>query len=103
MLDQRARRSVAGAVLAITVMAALVAAAPVAYAVAGGAPVADGSFGFAAKIEVGEVRSCSGALVAPRWVITAASCFPQPLAGTPAPPATAIIGRTDLSGTGGQT
>ncbi|PSK65835.1 hypothetical protein B0E53_02204 [Micromonospora sp. MH33] len=62
----------------------------------------DGSFAFAAKIDVGPgQRACSGALVDPWWVLTAKSCFSvdgQPVvAGRPAQPTTVTVGRPDLT------
>ncbi|HKN55797.1 MAG TPA: trypsin-like serine protease [Amycolatopsis sp.] len=89
--------------LAVTVTAGVLAAVP-SSAISGGNPVADGTYGFAANINVGGVRGCTGALVAPQWVITARSCFadagPLP-AGPPPKPTTVTVGRTVLTGTGG--
>ncbi|MFD3978983.1 S1 family peptidase [Streptomyces griseus] len=73
-----------------------------------GTVVAAGTHTFTAKLEVGEgdtKRACTGALIDPRWVITAGSCFTTgaatPVRGKPAGKTTATIGRTDLSATGG--
>ena len=74
-----------------------------AIALGGGDPVADGADPFVAKITT-EGRACTGALVAPQWVLTASSCVPenaqQP--GTPAKPATVVVGQANLAGSGGQ-
>ncbi|MEU3916982.1 FG-GAP-like repeat-containing protein [Streptomyces sp. NPDC029004] len=59
---------------------------------------------YVAKINVGEQTACTGTLVDPRWVLTAATCFApdgKPTAGKPAVATTVTIGRTDLTQTGG--
>ncbi|MFF4384777.1 trypsin-like serine protease, partial [Kitasatospora sp. NPDC001547] len=69
-----------------------------------------GSHAFTAKLDIGNgTRACTGALVDPYWIVTAASCFAddpaQPTtvpAGPPALKTTATIGRTDLTTTAGQ-
>ncbi|MEU7330923.1 trypsin-like serine protease [Streptomyces parvus] len=73
-----------------------------------GAAVADGAHTFTAKLDIGEgdtKRACTGALIDPRWVVTADSCFTTgtatPVRGKPAVKTTATIGRTDLTSTGG--
>ncbi|SCF04185.1 S1 family peptidase [Micromonospora chokoriensis] len=65
---------------------------------------ADGTYRFVAKLTIGEPgqagsTTCSGALVAPQWVITAKDCFgPSGVASGPPPrPTTATVGRTSLS------
>ncbi|RSM41400.1 hypothetical protein DMA12_24030 [Amycolatopsis balhimycina DSM 5908] len=92
----------AGAVLAALTATGLLTA-PAAHALTGGSPVADGTYAFTAQIS--GAHGCTGALVAPQWVLTAAACFgPAPLpAGPPATPYTATVGRADLTGTAGHT
>ncbi|MEA5363931.1 RICIN domain-containing protein [Amycolatopsis sp., V23-08] len=72
-------------------------------ALAGGQPVQDGADRFAAKITT-DTASCSAALVAPQWIVTAAGCLPgagaQP--APPAKPATVVVGRADLRTNAGQ-
>ncbi|MFI7128797.1 S1 family peptidase [Nonomuraea sp. NPDC050153] len=82
------------------------AGATPAHAVRGGSPVADGTWGFVAKVSVGETHGCTGALVSPQWVITATSCFASQgqsvTSGAPTTATTVTVGRTDLSGTSGR-
>ncbi|WP_097885156.1 trypsin-like serine protease [Streptomyces sp. st140] len=93
--------------LLATSLAAGVLTATPAQALSGTA-VANGTHTFSAKIEIGEgdaKRACTGALIDPRWVVTAGSCFTTgtatPVRGKPAAKTTATIGRTDLTSTGG--
>ncbi|MEU0031280.1 trypsin-like serine protease [Streptomyces sp. NPDC006335] len=57
-----------------------------------------------AKVNVGEQSACTGTLVDPQWVLTAATCFAADgklSAGKPAVTTTVTVGRTDLTQAGG--
>ncbi|MEU6239450.1 trypsin-like serine protease, partial [Kitasatospora sp. NPDC047058] len=109
----RARSSWTAGLLATAVGAgALVTGGAGSAGAVSGAVPGDASFAFTARLSVGDLgRSCSGALVDPSWVLTAASCFAddpaQPAAlqvGAPKQKSTVTVGRTDVaSGTGGHT
>ncbi len=113
-------RSRAGRLLAVGLGAsalagaALVAVSGPAGAIADGSPVAKGAYPFSVKLTMtgipvagGGTRNsaCSGALVAPSWVITAGHCF-RDLNGNPvskpvAAKTTATVGRTSITDTNG--
>ncbi len=102
----RPRAALFTGLLATSLAVGVLIAAP-AQALSGTA-VASGTYTFTAKLEIGEgdaKRACTGALIDPRWVLTAASCFTSgttsPVRGKPEAKTTATIGRTDLTTTGG--
>jgi secreted trypsin-like serine protease len=85
-----------------------------AHAIANGQDVPDGRYLFAVKLTMtglpvagGGLRdsSCSGALIAPQWLITAGHCFRNSKGTRVSRPVarltTATVGRTDLTGTAG--
>ncbi|MFE4332139.1 trypsin-like serine protease, partial [Streptomyces sp. NPDC056831] len=102
------RRVQATALLAATAAVGALTIVTPAQAVVGDS-VADNTYTFTAKIDVGGERACTGSLVDAQWVLTASSCFaadgqaafPVP-AGAPAEKTMATIGRTDLTGTAGK-
>ena len=96
------RRTVIGLV---AVTGLTLAGTTAAQAVIGSDEGANDAYRFAAHVRVGELpgRGCTGALIAPQWVITAKACFgiDVPI-GAPAERTTVTVGRTDLAGTGGR-
>ena len=70
-------------------------------AVSGGSDLPAASAAFVARVNVGGVRACTGALVAPQWVLTATSCFAADgesvITGVPPLPTTVTVGGTDYS------
>jgi secreted trypsin-like serine protease len=102
-------------VVLLTIAAVLVLPASGASAIANGEDAPDGDYGFSVLLTAtglptadGGTRDswCSGALIAPRWVITAGHCFRNAagkrVSQTVARRTTATIGRTDLRSSAGQ-
>lgn len=93
-------RSRWGGAVAAALLAGLSAGSP---ALALEGTVATDAYGYTAKIVVGDSeRACTGTLVAPRWVLSAASCFADSTGGVPAGKpqgVTVTVGRTDLTRT----
>ncbi|MFD5724330.1 FG-GAP-like repeat-containing protein [Streptomyces sp. NPDC127036] len=105
-LSRRRRLSAvaAGLFAALGVLSAVPAAALTGPATALTGTDAPAKLNYVAKINVGEQTACTGSLIDPQWVLTAATCFAadgKPPAGKPSITTTVTIGRTDLTQTSG--
>ncbi|WP_307962237.1 trypsin-like serine protease [Salinispora arenicola] len=93
-----------GALLAAGLVAGTLTGGAVS-AVSGAESVPDGGYSFTAKVTFGELHSCTGALVASRWIVTAKACFTEdaaaPTEGAPSRPTSVLVGRTNLAGSTG--
>ncbi|WP_053647941.1 trypsin-like serine protease [Streptomyces sp. XY431] len=109
MLRSRLRSAwTTGAVTTVALAGVLLAGTPAPALSGDAAPT--GSYAFTARLVIGEgERACTGALVDPYWIVTAASCFADDPAhpttvpaGPPTLKTTVTVGRTDLTTTTGQ-
>ncbi|MGW0468473.1 trypsin-like serine protease [Streptomyces sp. NPDC003027] len=108
MTHPRTRAVLGGALAAVVAASGALVATPV--QALDGAATADTSYGFTAKLAIGDtLRSCTGTLINAQWLLTASSCFAETpstgytvTAGAPKWKTTATIGRTQLDSTGGQ-
>lgn len=110
------RKAWATGIAVVVAGAAIVATGVPALAIAGGEDAPKGAYPFAAALSMPKIvrsdgteyaSACSGALIAPKWIITAGHCVHDGdrnrVSGPPRYQITATVGRDTLSGSGGTT
>jgi hypothetical protein len=113
-VSHRRGRAIAALLAVAGSLALVVTGSAPAFAIADGTPVAEGQYRFAVKLRMTDIprpdgthydSGCSGALIAPQWIITAGHCFHdvnrRPVSGPVPYRTTATIGRTDDADTDG--
>jgi secreted trypsin-like serine protease len=109
MIIQRIRPIASAAMFTIALVLLSMAPLSPASAIAHGTPVQEGRYQFSVKLTMSNIprpdgshgnSSCSAALIAPQWIITAGHCFHdvnrKPVSGPVPYPTTATLGVVDL-------
>ena len=106
---------VRGALASLALAAATLLYGSPAHAIANGEDVADGQYQFSAALSMPKITrpdgtsyasACSGALIAPQWIVSAGHCFHDGarnrISGPPRYQVIVTVGQATLSGTDGQ-